>query len=236
MTAPADNTPAAIIEDAMRDAGLLQEGQRPNSEQLAKYSRRLRDLIKVEQTQGIKLWLQTDIPVTLVVGTATYTMSPTGNVSMVKPLQVVDAYFSDSSQNRRPIFAISRQEYDMLSQVTQQGQVTQYFVDKQQSALVIKLWLVPDSVAATGTVHFVVRSSVTSFTSLTETMNFPDEWRMFLHWGLAAEICTGQPVSIVERCEMKAAQYRTMLEDWDVEDADTRFEPELRGGNSGAFI
>lgn len=232
MTTPADNTPSAIIEDAMTDAGLLQEGQAPNSEQLAKYSRKLRDLIKVEQTQGIKLWLNVDTSVTLVAGQDTYTFSPTGNIVMVKPMRVIDAYYSDSTSNRRPIFPISRQEYDLLSQVTQTGQVTQYFVDKQQSALVVKLWLVPDATAATGTVHMVLQVQVTSFTNLTDTMNFPDEWRMFLHWGLADEICTGQPVSIMERCAQKAAMYRTMLEDWDVEDASTRVAPDTRGQES----
>lgn len=231
MTAPSDNTPNSIIADAMSDAGLLQEGASPNSEQLAKYSRRLRDLIRLWQTQGLKLWLNVDTSIPLVAGTATYTMSPTGNVPMVKPMRVVDAYYSDSTSNRRPIFALARQEYDRLSQITQTGQITQYFVDKQQSALVVKFWLVPDATAATGTAHLVLQTQVTGFTSLTETMNFPEEWRIALRWGLADEICTGQPVSIMERCKQRAEQYRMMLEDWDVEDADTRFTPDIRVGS-----
>lgn len=235
MTAPADNTPAAIIEDAMTDAGLLQEGNSPNGEQLAKYSRKLRDLIKVEQTQGLKLWLNVDTSVTLVAGTATYTFGPTGTVVMVKPMRVIDAYYADSTLNRRPIFSLSRTEYDRLSQITQSGQVTQYFVDKQQSLLSVSFWLVPDATAATGTVHLVLQGQVISFTNLTETMNFPDEWRMFLHWALADEICTGQPVTIMERCSQKAEMYRRLLEDWDIEDADTRFEPDIRG-EQGRFI
>lgn len=235
MTAPTDNTPAAIIEDAMTDAGLLQEGESPNGEQLAKYSRKLRDLIKVEQTQGLKLWLNVDTSVTLVAGTATYTFGPTGTVVMTKPMRVIDAYYADSTLNRRPIFALGRAEYDQLSQITQQGQVTQYFVDKQQSLLSVSFWLVPDATAAAGTVHLVLQSQVISFTGLTETMNFPDEWRMFLHWALADEICTGQPVTIMERCAQKAEMYRRLLEDWDVEDADTRFTPDIRSG-WGSFL
>lgn len=235
MTAPADNTPAAIIEDAMVDSGLLQEGDSPNSEQLAKYSRKLRDIIKVEQTQGLKLWLNVDTTVVLVAGTATYTFGPTGTVVMTKPMRVIDAYYADSTLNRRPIFSLSRTEYDRLSQITQTGQVTQYFVDKQQTLLSVSFWLVPDATAATGRVHLVLQSQVTSFTNLTETMNFPDEWRMFLHWALADEICTGQPVTIMERCAQKAEMYRRILEDWDVEDADTRFEPDIRSG-WGSFL
>ena len=60
-------------------------------------------------------------------------------------------------------------------------------------------------------------------------MNFPIEWRIALRWGLADELATGQPQSIMDRCQQRAISYRTMLEDWDVEDAPTRFTPDSRG-------
>lgn len=231
MTAPSDNTPNSIIADAMRDAGLLQEGASPNSEQLANNSRRLRDMIRLWQTQGLKLWLNVDTAVPLVAGTASYTLSPTGSVVMPTPMRVLEAYYQDSTSNRRPIFALSWNEYLHLSQVTQTGAITQYFVDKQQTQMRVFFWLVPDATAATGSVHLLLQTQVTGFTNLTETMNFPEEWRIALRWGLADEICTGQPVSIMERCRQRATQYRTMLEDWDVEDTDVRFAADVRASS-----
>ena len=61
--------------------------------------------------------------------------------------------------------------------------------------------------------------------SLDETVSFPVEWYMALRWALADDLATGQPQLIMERCERKAAAYREMLEDWDVEDAPTFFQP-----------
>lgn len=226
MTLPATNTPNGIICDAMQDAGLLQDGDEPSSEQYAKYARRLRDVINLWQTQGLKLWLSVDTAVTLVAGQASYTFAPSGDVDMTKPLRVLQGYYLDSNAVRRPLNVLSWEEYLRLSQVTSTGAVNSYFVNKQQSQLVVHFWLTPDATAATGTAHVLLQTQVTNFTNLTDTLNFPEEWRMALRWGLADDICTGQPESIMARCAQRANAYRTALEDWDVEDAPTRFTPD----------
>jgi hypothetical protein len=229
MTAPADNTPISIINDAYFDAGLTQEGQVPNSEQLVTGMRKLTDLVNLWQTQGLKLWLNVDTPVTLVAGQGTYTLMPAGDVDMVKPLRVLEAYYRDANAIRRPLNVMSWNDYVRLSQVTQQGQINSYFVDKKQSQLSVFFWLIPDVTAATGTAHLLLQTQVTNFISVTETVNFPIEWRIALRWGLADELATGQPQAIMDRCQQRSLMYRTMLEDWDVEDAPTRFTPDSRG-------
>lgn len=228
MTAPTDNTPASVITDAYFDAGLLPEGQSLNSEQIVSGMRRLKDLINVEQTQGIKLWLNVDTTVPLVTGQGTYTFSPVGNVIMPKPPRVIEAYYKDSSEIRRPLVTLSWDDYIRLSQINQTGQINSFFVNKKQSELSVFFWLIPDATAATGTVHLLLQTQVTNFTNVTEEMNFPLEWRMFLRWGLADEICTGQPQAIMDRCQQRAMYYKDVLENWDVEDAPTRLTPDQR--------
>jgi hypothetical protein len=239
MTTPSRNTPRAIIKDAMLEAKLLQESQEPNGEQYAQNIGRLTDMINVWQTQGMKLWLLSDQSITLVSGTQTYTLGPAGSTVMTRPTRVEQAYFLDASSpaNSRPINIISWQEYLSLGQRTQTGALTSIFVDKGQTQVTVYAWPVPDSTAATGTLHLLLRTQVTGPISLTETMNFPVEWRLALVWGLAAEICTGQPQAVVVRCEGRAELYRRMLEDWDVEDTGTRIAPNLGQTNyaGGAF-
>lgn len=228
MTAPNDNTPLSIIRDAYFDAGLMQEGQEPNSEQMVVGMRKLTDIVNLMQTQGLKLWLLADVTVPLVAGQGTYTFSPSGDVVMPKPPRAIDAYYEDANHIRRPLIQISWSEYVRLSQITQTGQLNSYFVDKKQSELSVFFWLIPDATAATGSAHLVLQRQVTNFINVTETMNFPVEWRIALRWGLADELSTGQPQAIMDRCQQRALQYRTMLEDWDVEDAPTRFAPDSR--------
>jgi len=232
MTTPANNTPIAIIQDSYFDAGLIQEGDSLNPEQIVNGMRKLTDLVNLWQTQGLKLWLNVDTSITLTAGTGTYDLGPTadgGTVDMTKPLRVIEAYYLDSTGIRRPLIALSWDDYIKLSQINQTGALNSYFVNKKQLVLSVFFWLIPDATAATGTAHLLLQTQVTNFISVTETMNFPIEWRIALRWGLADEICTGQPQAIMDRCQQRAQAYRTMLEDWDVEDASTSFAPDARG-------
>jgi len=228
MPAPNDNTPISIINDAYFDAGLTQEGQVPNSEQVVMGMRKLTDIVNLWQTQGLKLWLNQDLPIVLTAGQGTYTFGPAGTSVMAKPPRVIDAFYEDVNHIRRPLIPLSWNEFNRLSQITQTGQINSYFVDKQQTQLSVFFWLIPDATAATGLAHLQIQNQVTNFILVTETMNFPIEWRIGLRWALADELATGQPQAIMDRCQMRAQSYRTMLEDWDVEDAPTRFTPDSR--------
>jgi len=222
------NTPSSIITDSYFDAGLIQEGEVPNADQISSGFRKLGDLINLWQTQGLKLWLLEDLPVTLVAGQGTYTFGQTGTVIMDKPTRVIDAYYEDVNNIRRPLIPLSWNDYVRLSQVTQKGALNSYFVDKQQSLLSVFFWLVPDALAATGKAHLIIQKQVANYPALTSEMNFPQEWRIALRWGLADELATGQPQAIMDRCQQRSMQYRMMLEDWDVEDAPTKFAPDSR--------
>jgi|SRR6185437_10204677 len=223
MTTPAtENTAYAIICDAMRDAKLLPRGDDPDPEDLAEYTRRLNQLINFIMTSGggVRLWLLQDTPVVLTQGQGLYTFGPTGTVVMSKPAQVYDQYYlypASSGANRRPIFKISRREWDMLSTTTQQGPITQIFVDPQQTLLAVNTWLIPDANEALGTLHLVLQNQITNFVGITDGMNFPPEWAMALHWGLAGEICNGQPQAVINFCVGKAQYYLQELQDWDQE-------------------
>lgn len=237
MTAPSNNNPLSIIQDAYFDAGLIGVGQLVNGEQIVMGMRKLTDLINLWQTQGLKLWLNVDTSVTLVAGTSTYTLGPSGTVDMTKPLRVVEAYYMDANGIRRPLTPLAWADYVRLSTVNQSGSVNSYFANKQATQLSVLFWPAPDATAATGVGHLVLQTQVTNFVSLTETMNFPLEWRIALRWGLADELATGQPQAIMDRCQQRAAAYRAMLEDWDVEDAPTRFTVSQQGhGMSGRFV
>lgn len=216
------------------NAGLLARGGSLGSEAYSDYFRKLNKLVNARQTQGLKLWLNQDITVPLTAGQAAYTFAPSGSVDMTKPLRVLEAYWLETSTNaRRPLIPMSLSDYWTLGQAgtltANRGSISQYLVEKLQTNLKVTFWVCPDSSDATnGEVHLLMQVAVTNAISLTETMSFPLEWGIALEWGLADEICTGQPQEIVQRCAAKAAEYWRMLEDWDVEDAPTRFTPDAQ--------
>lgn len=232
------NTVYGIINDAMCDAGYLEEGDQPNSEQLANYFRRLNDLINLWQTQGLKLFLNTEVSIPLVVGQGTYSLSPTGDVVMVKPSRILQGYVLDTTNNRRPINPLAWQDWMRLSQtIGNNGTISSYFVNKQPTELLVSFWNSPDATEALNTAVVLAQVAVYNPINLHENMDFPQEWRIALRWGLADDICTGQPQAIMDRCAARAKVYREVLEDWDVEDVSTSFAPGQSNGYgvSGRF-
>ena len=230
MTTPAQfGTPYRLIRDGMTEAGLLGRGRDPTSDHLGIYMNKLNDLFYTLQVRpGLKLWLNQDLAIDLQPGVNLYTLGPTGNVPMTKPIRAFEAYFTDTNANRRPLIQLGRSEWDTLSTVVSQGAVNNFFVDKQQLSLNVYVWQTPDQTAAQGTMHLIITQQVQQLVALTDLMNFPVEWYLTLMWNFAAEICTGQPQAVIDRCEMKAQKYLEILEDWDVEDASTTFTTDTR--------
>jgi hypothetical protein len=233
-----------IICDAMKDVGKLRAGQEPDGEVMAEYTRRLNKLVNYFMTQGCKLWLIQDLAITLLPpisptqGVALYTLGPGGTVPIQKPLRVISAYYLYNNGNQYPLIPMSYpNEYLNLSNLLQPASINSYAVNKQQNTLNVYLWNPPDATtAANGTVHLLIENSVTQFTGITDQMNFPIEWGLALEWGLADQISTGQPTTIIARAAGMATKYQTALEDWDVEDADTMVQPDQRQfQNQGKF-
>jgi hypothetical protein len=236
MTAPTDlYTPNRLIKQALRDCGRLQYGSTPPSEAVDDALSRLNDIINTWQTQGLKLWLNSIVSITLVGGTASYTIGPAASPATLKPARILAGWYVSSTGARRPLHPYSWTDYLGLSNLTSSGSINGYFVDKQQLNLVVKLWSVPSTTEALGTVELLRQQMAVSWTELDETVAFPVEWFQALRWALADEMCSGQPQLIMERCERKAMMYRELLEDWDVEDASTRIAPDMSYGSPSRF-
>lgn len=233
MPVSTSNTAYGIIKDAMFDAGLLQEGDDPNSEQLATNMRRLCDIINLWQTQGLKLFLQDEISIVLTAGQNTYTVNPDAGLEPHKHLRVLQARIETPTGNKRPINPISWNEWNQLSSGS--GSITGYHVDKQQGSLVVKFWNTPDANEALNTAVLLVHTQAANPFNLESDVAFPQEWRIALRWGLADDIATGQPQAIMDRCQQRAKLYREMLEDWDVEDTVTSFAPDMRNFGPRSF-
>jgi hypothetical protein len=230
MPSATSNTAYGIISDAMQDAGILQDGESPNSEQLSNNLRRLCDIVNLWQTQGLKLWLWEDIAIPLTEGVNSYILAPGGVVDMTKPLRGLQGYILSAVGNsRRPLTVMSWDEWMRLSQVTgNNGMVSSFFIDKKATQLIVYVWNPPDAVEATNSLHILLQTQAVNPVNLEEDMSFPQEWRIALRWALADDICTGQPQAIMDRCAQRAIAYREALENWDVEDAPTYFAVDSR--------
>lgn len=231
------NTPQGIIKDAMFNAGYLQRGQDPSSEDYADYFRRLNDLINLWQTQGLKLFLNREVTLPMIAGQKFYDLSDPLVVPQQNIKRILQGRVETPAGVQRPIYPVSWDEWNRLSQPAA-GSVVNYFVDKRVTSIRIGLWNTPDANEVVNSCILLAQYQVENAINLEQDMEFPQEWRIALCWGLADEISTGQPQAIMDRCEKKAKIFRDALEDWDVEDAPTTFAPDYRmqyQGSNGGF-
>jgi len=231
MPVSVSNSAYGIIKDAMSDAGLLQEGDDPNSEQLSVYMRRLCDIINLWQTGGLKLFLLEERSIDLISGQFQYTINNGAGVFPQRNLRVLQGRIVTPQGTYRTISPISWQEWNTLQQ-TNVGTITSFFIDKRTTSLVINFWPTPDVREAVNTGILLVQTQAANPFNLETDVSFPQEWRIALRWALADDICTGQPSSIMQRCQDRALIFKEQLENWDVEDASTSFALDFRGAYS----
>lgn len=228
-------SPDNIIRRAMKNAKLLQRGDDPDSEEYADYMNRLNQLVFWAQTKGIKLWLQSLLAVDLIQGQQTYVLAPTGGAPILpKPTRVINGYFLDQFGNQRPLEPLSWDDWNKLSNKNQPGAINSYFADKQAYQINLSFWLTPDATAALGTAQMQIQQQQTAAVQLTDTIQLPQEWGMWLEWGLADQICSGQPQATMDRCKERAQFYLEGLADWDVEDVSVKFAIDVRGTQFGS--
>ena len=225
-------TAERVIVLAYEDAKLTSEGQSPNSEQMARGMSRLNDIINYMQIKGLRLWTMVDQSVTLVADQQAYTFMPAGSVSMAKPMRILQGYveIANTDVTKRPIYPLSWDEWMRLSQTGQTGAISQFFVNKLFDRLTVSFWLIPDATEAANTAHLLIQQQITNFTGLTETLMFPQEWFIALRWALAYDLANGQPDSVIAICKGNMDMYMTALDNWDVEDPPTQFNPDPRMG------
>lgn len=222
-------TGAYIVTKAYERAGLMTIGGTPSTAQFQRGIDALNDIINLEATQGLKLWLVEDISIPLTAGKTTYSMGAAGDVNMTKPLQVFQGYYQYTNASKLPLVLLSKDEWTRLSQTNIPGSLNSFYPDKQLSYIYINFYNTPDATTAGGGVaHVIARTAPTNLVVTTDTTGFPPEWYLFLIWSLADEMAVSQPADVQQRCQQRAGMYRAALEGFDVEDAQTFFTPDTR--------
>jgi hypothetical protein len=89
------------------------------------------------QNDGLTLWTVDTQTITLIQGTATYSVP-------ANTIMILDLYITISSNNNRLIYPFSRTDFASLSNPQEQGIPTSFWFDRLESPS-ITFWPVPDS-------------------------------------------------------------------------------------------
>ena len=145
-----------IIEEAYERIGM----QPMSGNELKSARRSLNILFQEWANRGLHYWEVQNNSITLVEGQSEYTMfrSPSDGTSDTTAVYGVDdileAVFRNSSSVDFPLTKISRSEYQSLSNKTDEGTPTQYFVQRFIDKVTITLYLTPGSTEAGNEINY----------------------------------------------------------------------------------
>ena len=115
-------TATAIVTSGYRDAQKLARGAALPADLLSEGIDRLNDLVNLWQTQGLKLFLESEQTITLVAGQQTYSCMLGGDLNIPHPLEVKSMTYWDANSNSRPLVPIGRDDWSALTNRMQTGQ------------------------------------------------------------------------------------------------------------------
>lgn len=229
-----------IIEAALQDLSVLEEGAQPSSAALVKGSFALNLIIKDWQTTGIKLWTVDNLAIPLVKGKTVYTIGSalTNDVVSHKPLKVIQGFLRNNVTTPNidiPMLALSRNEYNTLGSKFSQGRVNSYFYNPKATHGELSLFLTPSDSAYT--LYVVVQRPIMDIISPTDTFDFPSEWFLALKWALMSELSSSYDKALMERSyyDTKALFFKTSLEEWDVENTSVFFTMDARSSMTKGY-
>jgi len=145
-----------IVEEAYERIGIVGV----SGHQLKTARRSLNILFQEWANRGLHYWEVGNNSITLVDGQSTYTMyrSTTDGTSDATAVYGVDdileASYRNSSSVDFPLTKISRSEYQALSNKTDNGTPTQYFVQRFIDKVTITLYITPGSTEAGNTINY----------------------------------------------------------------------------------
>jgi len=145
-----------IVEEAYERIGIVGV----SGHQLKTARRSLNILFQEWANRGLHYWEVANNSITLVDGQATYTMyrstaDGTSDATAVYGVDdILEASYRNSSSVDFPLTKISRSEYQALSNKTDEGTPTQYFVQRFIDKVTVTLYLTPGSTEAGNTINY----------------------------------------------------------------------------------
>jgi len=176
-----------IVEEAYERIGI----QGVSGHQLRSARRSLNILFQEWGNRGLHYWEVANNSITLVDGQNTYTMyrSTSDGTSDATAIYGVDdileASYRNSSNVDAPLTKIGRSDYQSLSNKTQEGTPSQYFVQRFIDKVTITLYLTPGSSEAGNTINYYYVKRIQDAGAYTNDADVPYRFVPCMTAGLA---------------------------------------------------
>tara|TARA_R100001126_G_scaffold98664_1_gene73224 strand:+ start:100 stop:795 length:696 start_codon:yes stop_codon:yes gene_type:complete len=195
-----------VIEEAYERAGLeLRSGYD------YKTARRSLDLLMLEwQNRGLNLWTVRDATVSLVAGTASYTLG-VDKLDIIEGLLRTDAG-DTSKQSDLTMQRISVSQYAHQTNKLTQGRPLQYYVERKPTGITLHFWPVPDATTSYTFAYYYMDRIEDSGRPASNNMDVPARFLPCLVAGLAYQVASKRP----EALQLAPALKQVYEEQWNL--------------------
>jgi len=223
-----------IITDALATCGVIDAGETITTSDKTRCTFVLNMILKSLPIETWLLWCYTDVAVTLVSGTSTYTIGPSGTVVGVRPLRIAKAWMRNTNVDPAtdtPMVQLARADYDMLTPKQTPGIPVNYYYDPQLTNGSLYTWPV---INETGYVMYLsCQRTIQDISAADGTQNFdiPQEWFLPLSAILAAEVCMKYVVNLqkVQMIKQEAEMWKEKMANYSREEEGIYFTPNFQG-------
>lgn len=212
-----------IIKGALRKIGKLAEGETPSTEDYTNCTQALNNIVVRFATLGMPLWKRTELPVTLVLATQTYTIP--------NSLKVPQVILKDTTGGvQYELINKSRYDFNRLPSSTT-GTPVHFTFNPNLENGTLTIWPAPDAGAVSSKSLVVVyQKEFDGFVSGTNTPDFPSYWTDAIIYELAVNVAPeyGTPLQDRQMLKTEAKTYLEQAQGYGDEESSMFVQPEMR--------
>ena len=178
-------TPNSMIRAAMRAATIIAAGENPTAEELDDCLETLNAMLKSWSTRRLLVYFTTWENFTLVAGTASYAIGSGATWNTARPTRIQGAFVRDSNGMDYPVDIIGSDRYRRLGLKSNSARPDKLWYNPTFPTGTVYLYATP---AAAEALHLWSLKPLTTFTSLTTTIEMPGEYEEAIKYSLAVRL------------------------------------------------
>ena len=177
-------TAISLITRAMRLSGAIGKGETPDDDEAADGLASLNSMLDSFSIERLSVPYMVQETLTMVAGTAAYTMGSGGNLNTTKPTRIEDACFIRFNSIDTPLTLLNFEGYAAIVDKTTQSNIPQYmFVDMRNPLVYLTFWPVPSSASAVANIFSW--KQLQQFAALTDVLAIAAGYEEMIAFNLA---------------------------------------------------
>ena len=228
------DTAQDVIKDALRDLGVLGKAQDIDEDDAARALQRMNDMLDSWSIQSLSIYAWLDITHTLVSGSVSYTIGPTGaDITAARPIQIIQAFVRDDNAYDYPVDVISYSDYLRITdKTTDTTYPSRLAYNAGHPNGTVYIWPVADTA---NTLHMIVESLLSNLATTSATFTFPPGYRLAVVKNLALQLAPMFGVIATPDLQKQAAAGMAAIKRANNRNRnnDARFDPVLTAMGSG---